>query len=630
MPAGRREEFVLAQGIDGFSIGAWPPRLKLNRQRPKAVPEGDRIGRPADKEHHMNALNNLKLGTRLGLAFAAIIVLSVIVVVIGITRLSAITESITLIGADRVPKVQKLADVTDDLNLIARELRNALIWEDAAKSKAALETAGQARERIGKNLDALAATITSEEGKKSLAAMSAARSAYLPVQQKFMDTVLAGNKAEAVDMLDEKLRPAQLAYIKALDHLKDMQIELISQAAEQGRHDYEQARLLMFGLLAGMALMGAWLGWWITRSITSPIAQAVDVAEKVAAGDLSSRIEVSTHDETGRLLAALKAMNHSLVGIVGTVRNSSDSIATGSAQIASGNADLSQRTEEQASALEETAASMEQLGSTVKQNADNARQANQMAMSASTVAIKGGEVVSQVVNTMKDINTSSKKISDIIGVIDGIAFQTNILALNAAVEAARAGEQGRGFAVVASEVRSLAQRSAEAAREIKTLIGASVERVEQGTTLVDQAGATMQEVVTAIQRVTDIMGEITSASAEQSAGVSQVGEAVSQMDQVTQQNAALVEESAAAAESLKQQARQLVDAVAVFKLGHEAAAPAAVAARPAPRQAPKAAAPKPAAVKAAPAPAPKASPKAAAPAPAPVPAHAGAEDWEQF
>jgi methyl-accepting chemotaxis protein len=584
----------------------------------------------------MKSIRNLKLGVRLGLAFAAITLLAAMVVLIGITRLSAITESITVIGSDRLPKVQKLADMTDDLNQIARELRNALIWDDAARIKTATETVVQARTRVGKSLEDLALTIRSEDGKKRLAALVAAREAYVPVQKKLIELVLAGDKPQAVALLDEKLRPTQLAYMKALDELKDMQIGAIDRTAQEGRDAYGQAKLLMFGLLAGMSVMGLWLGWWITRSITGPIALAVDVAEKVAAGDLGSRIEVQSQDETGRLLTALKAMNQSLVTIVGTVRNSSDSIATGSAQIASGNADLSQRTEEQASALEETAASMEQLGSTVRQNADNARQANQMALSASTVAVKGGEVVSQVVDTMKDINTSSKKIADIIGTIDGIAFQTNILALNAAVEAARAGEQGRGFAVVASEVRSLAQRSAEAAREIKSLINASVERVEQGTSLVDQAGTTMQEVVTAIQRVTDIMGEITSASAEQSAGVSQVGEAVSQMDQVTQQNAALVEESAAAAESLKQQARQLVDAVAVFKIGHEAApsrphsAPAPMAAaRPAAKVAPKAAgkvAPRAVAPKAAP----KAVPKPAAPTPAPAAAHAGADDWEQF
>ena len=339
-------------------------------------------------------------------------------------------------------------------------------------------------------------------------------------------------------------------------------------SAKRAQVSYQNAKWLILLMSAVSLLAGGFIAWWLTRSIVRPIREAVQVAERVAAGDLTARIEVKYSDEAGQLLAALKQMNDSLVKVVGNVRLASDSIATGSSEIASGNQDLSSRTEQQASALEETAASMEQLGSTVRQNADNAKQANQLAMGASTVAIKGGEVVGQVVETMKGINDASKKISDIIGVIDGIAFQTNILALNAAVEAARAGEQGRGFAVVASEVRSLAQRSAEAAKEIKGLIGTSVERVEQGTTLVDQAGVTMTEIVTAIKRVTDIMGEISSASTEQSAGVAQVGDAVAQMDQATQQNAALVEESAAAAESLKTQSQALVQTVAVFKLAH--------------------------------------------------------------
>jgi methyl-accepting chemotaxis protein len=306
--------------------------------------------------------------------------------------------------------------------------------------------------------------------------------------------------------------------------------------------------------------------WWLSRSIVRPLNEAVRNLEAVAEGDLSRDIPAGDRSEIGRLSNAMREMQIRMGQMIGSIRRSADSIQLASSEVAGGNQDLSQRTEQQASALQETAASMEQLGSTVKQNADNAKQANQLARGASTVAVKGGEVVGQVVETMKGINDSSKKIADIISVIDGIAFQTNILALNAAVEAARAGEQGRGFAVVASEVRSLAQRSAAAAKEIKSLIGVSVERVEQGTTLVDQAGATMTEIVASIKRVTDIMGEISAASTAQSSGVAQVGEAVGQMDQATQQNAALVEESAAAAESLKDQAKQLVQSVAVFKI----------------------------------------------------------------
>ncbi|SFE04932.1 methyl-accepting chemotaxis protein [Paracidovorax konjaci] len=308
------------------------------------------------------------------------------------------------------------------------------------------------------------------------------------------------------------------------------------------------------------------LGVWVTRSITRPVARAVEVARAVAAGDLTQRIEVQSRDEVGLLLESLREMNDSLQRVVSRVRQGSESVASASTQIAQGNSDLSSRTESQASALEETAASMEELGSAVTQNADSARQANQLAQAASSVAEQGGVVVAQVVDTMKGITDSSRRIGEIIGVIDGIAFQTNILALNAAVEAARAGEQGRGFAVVASEVRSLAQRSASAAKEIAALITASVQRVEAGAQLADQAGSTMAEVVGSIRRVTDIMGEISAASSEQSAGVSQVGEAVVQMDQATQQNAALVEEIAAAASSLQGQAQDLVQAVGVFRL----------------------------------------------------------------
>ena len=358
-------------------------------------------------------------------------------------------------------------------------------------------------------------------------------------------------------------------FTRTIDGLYDFNASAMNELVDtlQARLDRLNSTLIGIGVLLALCLAGAMaLGLAFIRSITVPVHEAVAVATAVAGGDLSVAVPVRGTNEFGQLMTALSDMRDHLSQVVSKVRQGSEGVATASSEIASGNHDLSARTESQASALEETSSSMEQLGETVKQNADSARQANQLAMSASGVAVKGGEVVGQVVETMKGINESSRKISDIIAVIDGIAFQTNILALNAAVEAARAGEQGRGFAVVASEVRSLAGRSADAAKEIKTLINASVERVEHGTALVDQAGATMNEVVTSIKRVTDIMGEIASASTEQALGVSQVSEAVSQMDQVTQQNAALVEEMAAAASSLKTQAHDLVQVVAAFKL----------------------------------------------------------------
>ena len=385
-------------------------------------------------------------------------------------------------------------------------------------------------------------------------------------------------------------------------------------------------------LVAGAA--GVVVAVLFSRKITRPVDHALKLARKIADGDLTMHVKVRSEDEIGALLKALSDMQSSLSGVVGNVRSNSESVSTAASEISQGANDLSQRTEEQASALQQAASSMEQLGSTVRQNAENALSANQLALGASSVARKGGEVVGEVVETMKGINDSSKRIVDIIGVIDGIAFQTNILALNAAVEAARAGEQGRGFAVVASEVRSLAQRSADAAKEIKQLISASVERVEHGTALVDRAGVTMTEIVTSIARVTDIMGEISAASSEQSDGVGQISQAIAQMDQATQQNAALVEESAAAAESLRDQAQQLVQVVAVFRLdGVEGAAMARAVAPVAHVAAakPKAAAPvrKPAPVaRPAAAPTPAA---AAAPVPAPALAAAGAsDDWESF
>jgi methyl-accepting chemotaxis protein len=357
---------------------------------------------------------------------------------------------------------------------------------------------------------------------------------------------------------------------------------------------------------------------YITATITAPINEAVRVAQTVASGDLTTRIDVTTTEETGQLLQALKDMNTSLIDIVGQVRGGTDTIATASAQIASGNLDLSSRTEEQASSLEETASSMEELTSTVRQNADNARQANTLAANASSVAVRGGGVVTRVVETMEAINASSARVVDIISVIDGIAFQTNILALNAAVEAARAGEQGRGFAVVAGEVRTLAHRSAAAAKEIKALIGDSVDKVGEGSKLVSEAGQTMSDIVDSVQRVTDIMGEITMATQEQSSGIDQINMAVSQMDTVTQQNAALVEEAAAAAASLEDQAARLAQVVSVFRLDEAVARRATASApakRPAARPAIAAAAPRPSALSA------KSPVRQTAKA---------ADDWEEF
>jgi methyl-accepting chemotaxis protein len=518
----------------------------------------------------MKTFANLKIGFRIGALVGALLLLVAAVAAVGEIGLRHIGVATTSLVETDFVAANAMGDIRAEMLQMSRHEKDLLINLGNTDAMQKYQQSWQASEQALKSklarLEPLAGALGIAD---PLATMKKALADYGQV----FGTVSAGALASQFDTplsAQKAMGAAHAAFHESEASAKVIGGTLDTRVAAEAKELQEatSATTVWVGLMClGGLVLGSWIGWLIARSITRPIEQAVTVAQSVAAGDLSSAIEVTTTDETGRLLAALKSMNDSLVRIVGTVRSSSDSIATGSAQIASGNADLSQRTEEQASALQETAASMDQLGSTVKANADNARQANQLALSASTVAVKGGEVVGQVVVTMKGINDSSKKIADIISVIDGIAFQTNILALNAAVEAARAGEQGRGFAVVASEVRSLAQRSAEAAKEIKSLITASVERVEQGTALVDQAGSTMEEVVNSIKRVTDIMGEISVASNEQSTGVSQVGDAVTQMDQVTQQNAALVEQSAAAAENLKQQAQQLVSAVAVFRLG---------------------------------------------------------------
>ena len=402
----------------------------------------------------------------------------------------------------------------------------------------------------------------------------------MPIAANNLKLVEAGQKDEAFDYLVSKTIPARNKLLEWLATEKTRQGGMLSKELGSIEEQAAYTRNLLCGLVVLIALGLISFSWSITRVLRRRVAISQTVALQVRDGDLATITTDTSRDEFSPLLTALQDMQGTLALVVGSVRQNAEGVATASAEIAQGNSDLSGRTEQQASALEETAASMEELSSTVRQNADSAHQANQLAVNASTVAVQGGEVVNQVVDTMKGINDSSKKISDIISVIDGIAFQTNILALNAAVEAARAGEQGRGFAVVASEVRNLAQRSAAAAKEIKILIDNSVTQVEQGSSLVAKAGNTMTEVVTAIRRVTDIIGEVSSASSEQSQGVAQVGEAITQMDLVTQQNAALVEESAAAANSLKSQAEQLLQSVAVFQLEGVAKNGPAAATRP--------------------------------------------------
>jgi methyl-accepting chemotaxis protein len=584
-------------------------------------------------------MNQLKIGTRLGLAFGLILCITALIAVLGVWRLSMLKEATVRISSVEIERNELALQWKAAIDLNWARASAALKASDAAYIAALGNDMAATTKAVSEGQKKLEAFMQSAQSQQLLAKVAAERKVYIDARAKLLERKKAGE--DVFSLVDTELRPLAQNYIKALDDVTKYTHEELM-AFQQEVLSATVASQWALGLGAGASLLlGLLFAAWATRSITAPVRRAVDAAEQISQGNLSLDIDAQGKDEPARLLHALSDMQHSLSRIVGHVREGSENVATASSEIAQGNNDLSARTEQQASALQQTAASMEQLNSTVRQNADNARQANQLAMSASTVAVHGGEVVGQVVETMKGINDSSRKISDIIGVIDGIAFQTNILALNAAVEAARAGEQGRGFAVVASEVRSLAGRSADAAKQIKTLINDSVERVEQGTSLVDQAGHTMTEVVGAIKRVTDLMGEISAASGEQSQGVSQVGEAITQMDQVTQQNAALVEEMAAAASSLNNQAQDLVSTVAFFKLSpaHEQSAQVhrAQAAAPRPHFAPaRVATPAAKALKAKVAGA--AAPKAAAPAPqvpfssaaAPKAAGGNDADWESF
>lgn len=527
--------------------------------------------------------NDMKISTRLALGFGVLALLIVVLGGVAFWKAGHIGAQIEYLMADRYPLVVDMGKLEEEVNLQSRNIRNMVIFtrtEDVAKE---LESVIESQKRGRDTYTHFEPFIVSEESKQLLASMKDLRAQFVVQVDKFSSLVKEEKKLEAIDSLLTGVRPVQLAYIAAIKEMSDFQVARMKDAGESAA---KAAAGLKATVLAtgGLALViAATFGFAISRTITRPINRAVEVADGVAAGDLSLQFDAQGNSETAQLLHSLQRMQSSLGEVVQTVRGNAESVATASSQIAQGNQDLSSRTEEQASALQQTAASMEQLGATVKQNAENARQANQLAQGASTVAAKGGEVVSQVVETMKGINDSARKIADINGVIDGIAFQTNILALNAAVEAARAGEQGRGFAVVASEVRNLAQRSAAAAKEIKLLIDDAVGNVGIGSKLVDQAGATMKQVVDSVRQVTDIVSEISAASNEQSTGIEQVNQAITQMDEVTQQNAALVEESAAAAQSMEEQAAKLAQAVSVFKLREgavpRAAAPAQAASR---------------------------------------------------
>jgi methyl-accepting chemotaxis protein len=599
----------------------------------------------------------MKVGVRLGLGFALVLVLMVILTVVGVVRMAQIQNRLDHVVTVNNVVTRLVVDMRNNVSERVTSLRTLTLMTDPADMEPELN---RFKEQTGK-YDALQAKLAekfsveaSSEEKTLLAQIKDAEGVAMPAIAKASALYLANNAMDATRVMVKEIRPAQKKWLEALDQLGSLEDKQNNQTQVDAEAQFVSARNFMLVLLALAVGMGVAAATVITRGLLKQLgaepSYTSKIATSIAEGDLSIAIDTKSSDR-GSLLSEMKQMRNSLVDIVSQVRRGTQTITTASREISAGNIDLSSRTELQASSLEKTASAMEELTSTVKQNADNAREANQLAATASDVARKGGEVVSQVVGTMGEINSSASKIADIIGVIDGIAFQTNILALNAAVEAARAGEQGRGFAVVASEVRNLAQRSAAAAKEIKTLIGDSVEKIGRGSKLVGQAGVTMDEVVDSVKRVTNIMSEIANASAEQSAGIEQVNLSIIEMDGMTQQNAALVEQAAAAFQSLQDQAAELQRVVSIFKLaeGEEAAAaeaaPApvstavatrAVVARPARRPAASpqlkkpAAARKPGAAKAAEAKAPATDSAASSATSKKVAAAAASDDWEEF
>jgi methyl-accepting chemotaxis protein len=568
----------------------------------------------------MGFFNNLNIGKRLAIGFALTLAMAVLIAVAGISRVNSGAASTAQVLAQPLAKERMITEWYTQIFAAVRRTAAIVKSSDSSLNPYFKEDAAQTGKRSTELMKSIEPLITDGDEKALFDKIAEQRKAYSGARDEAMKAKGAGDEALAMRILEERFTPSAKAYQESVQQLVAMQHANITATARTIDEQANSSELLIGSLALFSVLLGALFSWLLTRGIVGPIREAVTLAETVASGDLTRKIDATTKDETGALLRALRHMNDSLVRIVTEVRGGTDTIAGASSEIATGNLDLSARTEQQAASLEETAASMEELTTTVRQNADNARQANQLAITASNVAIEGGAVVGQVITTMGSINESSRKIVDIIGVIDGIAFQTNILALNAAVEAARAGEQGRGFAVVASEVRTLAQRSAAAAKEIKELIGDSVEKVDVGAKLVDQAGATMEQVVESIRHVTDIMAEITHATQEQSGGIEQVNQSIGLMDEATQQNAALVEESAAAAGAMQEQAAKLAQVVGIFQLEAQAVV-APVAPKAAPARAVVALPKKPAAALKAPAPA-KPAPRAKA--------VATADEWEEF
>ncbi|MGJ9420731.1 methyl-accepting chemotaxis protein [Massilia sp. CMS3.1] len=512
-------------------------------------------------------MKNLKIGAKLGIGFAIVLTLLFAVTTTAVLRMMSASANTRELVNISIKNQRSVAEWAKYIELNSAMIETVFVSNDPGMVQVISGRMKNVSARSTELQKKLEASVQDHAVRAQLGVVMEERKGYLEARGKLFAAKLAGDNELASKIHSEKMVPRSASFLASMNKLQELQVAAADSVAAGILEEYVTTEIILVSLGLAALILGSTSAWLITRSITKPISEAVTVAEKVAAGDLTSKIIPIGSDETAQLMRALAKMNANLSDIVGRVRAGTSTIAVASNEIAAGNQDLSSRTEQQASSLEETALFMEELTSTVKQNSSSAYQGNKLAQDAGAIASNGGAVVAEVIDTMSSINYSSKKIVDIISVIDSIAFQTNILALNAAVEAARAGEQGRGFAVVATEVRNLAHRSAAAAKEIKILIEDTVSKVEKGTSQVGRAGTTMNEIVMSIQHVTAIMGEIASASEEQSAGIEQVNQAITEMDRVTQQNAALVEEGAAAAELMKQQANRLIELVSTFKIG---------------------------------------------------------------